>query len=73
MEIEHNNIRYMINGYIDGFDYILKVDTIEKNSKNIFLSSNPNREICVKQFEEAKIFLGKTIYEAEAEITVLYG
>ncbi len=28
---------------------------------------------CVKQFEEAKIFDGKTIYEAEKDIKVLYG
>ena len=28
---------------------------------------------CVEQFESAKIFDGKTIYEAEGEIEVLYG
>ena len=73
MEIEHNNIRYMITGYIDNSDYVLKMDTIEEKSKNIFSFSNTNREICVNKFESAKIFSGKTIYEAESEITVLYG
>lgn len=28
---------------------------------------------CVEQFEQAKIFDGKTIYEAEKDIEVLYG
>ena len=28
---------------------------------------------CVKQFEKAKIFDGKTIYEAEKDIEVLFG
>ena len=28
---------------------------------------------CVKQFEQARIFDGMTIYEAESEIEVLYG
>ena len=28
---------------------------------------------CVSQYEEAKIYDGRTIYEAEHEITILYG
>lgn len=39
----------------------------------IFRCHGPDRESCVRQFEEAKIFDGLTIYEAESEIEVLYG
>ena len=28
---------------------------------------------CVRRFEEAKIFDGRTIYEAEEEIEIIYG
>ncbi len=39
----------------------------------IFRCHGPDRESCVRQFEQAKIFDGLTIYEAESEIEVLYG
>ncbi len=39
----------------------------------IFRCHGPDCESCVRQFEQAKIFDGLTIYEAESEIEVLYG
>lgn len=39
----------------------------------IFRCHGKNNEMCVSEFEKAKIFNGRTIYEAHDEITVLYG
>ena len=39
----------------------------------IFRCTGKSFAECAKQFEEAKIFDGKTIYEAEQDIEVLYG
>lgn len=39
----------------------------------IFQCQGKNYAECVEQFENAKIFDGRTIYEAEDDITVLYG
>ena len=39
----------------------------------VFSCFGSNFEECVKQFEEAKIFEGMTIYQAEQEIEVLFG
>ncbi len=39
----------------------------------IFRCHGKNNAECLKQFENAKIFDGLTIYEAEKEIEVLYG
>ena len=38
-----------------------------------YLFEGINLPECVKQFEQAKIFDGKTIYEAEKDIEVLFG
>ena len=73
LEIKYGNMRYMINGYVENGMYILSVDTIEAESKTIFFTQNASRTECVATFEEAKIFSGKTIYEAESEITVFFG
>ena len=40
---------------------------------NIFLYYGKDYAECVEQFEQAPIFDGLTIYEAEKEIEVLYG
>lgn len=42
-----------------------KVNCVKKINRNLLN--------CVKQFEKAKIFDGKTIYEAEKDIEVLFG
>ena len=58
-------------------------DDKELIEMHIFEISNENTPVisffgknfqeCVKQFEEAHIFDGKTIYDVEKEITVLFG
>lgn len=74
MEIEFSNKRFLISGYRnDDNKYTLRVDTIESISKNVFFFNSNSIQICVEAFEKAKIFDGKTIYEAHNEITVLYG
>lgn len=39
----------------------------------IFRCHGKTLKDCVSQYEEAKIYDGRTIYEAEHEITVLFG
>ena len=73
MEIEYMDKRYMVSGYLEQEEYTLCVDTIEQASETVFISQNRERQKCVEEFETARIFAGRTIYEAEAEITVLYG
>lgn len=46
---------------------------ITDNGKNVASFWGKDFRKCVEQFEIAKIFDGKTIYEAESEITVLFG
>ena len=74
-EISFRGKRYMIAGYINetGELYTLEVYTIEKDSKELFKHTSKVRYECVEQFEKAKIFDGKTIYEAEKDIEVLFG
>lgn len=74
-EIVYDKQRYMVVGYIDetGELYTLGVYTIEKNSKELFKCTSKERSECVEAFEQAKIFEGKTIYEAEKDIEVIYG
>lgn len=73
MEIEYNEKRYIISCYLDNNNYIIRIDSIDANSTCLFYISDCKREKCVEQFETAKIFDGRTIYEAHNEITVLYG
>jgi hypothetical protein len=74
MEFVYNEEHYMLSGYVESDDklYTLELWNITQN-KSLFKESNAFREKCVKSFEDAKIFDGKTIYEVEDEITVLYG
>ena len=74
MEIEYNDKKYLVSGYrSDDNEYVLQVDTIETLSIQVFYCKSEKIEVCVELFEQSKIFDGKTIYEAEREITVLYG
>ena len=57
----------------DDITYVLTIDSIEENSRNIFFIQTTSKKERYSAFEEAKIFDGKTIYEAEREIEVLYG
>ena len=74
-EISYCGKRYMITGYVDETSefYTLEVYTIEKDCKELFKFTSKVRYECVEQFEVAKIFDGKTIYEAEKDIEVLFG
>lgn len=74
MEVEYNNKKYLISGYRDDDDsYVLRVDTIEETSQQIFLTKNNDVQKCVEGFEGAKLFDDKTIYQVEDKITVIYG
>lgn len=52
----------------------LYVAEIKENADNVVFSfTGKVLHDCVAQFEEAKIFDGKTIYQVEKEIEVLFG
>lgn len=72
IEFVYIDERYMISGYIKDDKYELEVCCISRD-QSIFNVSDDERERCVEKFEEAAIFDGKTIYEVERDITVLYG
>lgn len=73
-EICYRSKKYMVTGFVHeaGKLYTLAVYTVEENSKTLFSYTSEIRSECVKQFEKAKIFDGKTIYEAEKDIEVLF-
>ena len=74
MEFEYADKRYLVSGYRDdNNEYVLQVDTIEASIKPVFFFKDANISKCVDAFETAKLFDGKTIYEVENKITVLYG
>lgn len=74
MEFEYEDKRYLVSGYRDDSnEYILKVDTIEAESKQVFYFKDTSIQKCVEALEKAMLFDGRTIYEAHNEITVLYG
>lgn len=60
-------------------NYILCIDeydnTTQRNRSLIHTYSFPGRDYteCVNKFEDAEIFDGMTIYQAEQEIEVLFG
>ena len=74
MEMEYHGVRYLVSGYrAEDNEFVLQVDTIERQSSEAFFVKKKTVRECVEAFEEATLFDGKTIYEAENEITVLYG
>lgn len=74
IEFEYSGKKYLTSGYHDNNnDYILRVDTIETTSNQVFFFKDVSIQKCVDAFEKAKLFDGRTIYEAHDEITVLYG
>ena len=60
---------------VEGTDLLeLYVAELKKNADNVVFSFiGKSLHDCVAQFEEAKIFDGKTIYQVEKEIEVLFG
>jgi len=74
MEIEYLNKKYLVSGYrTEDNEYVLQVDTIEANSEQVFYCKSIKIEICIEAFEKSQMFDGKTIYQVEQNITVLYG
>ncbi len=74
-ELVYRGKRYAVTGFVDttGEFYTLEVCTIEIESKTLFAFGSNQRSKCIEAFEKAKIFDGKTIYEAEKDIEVLFG
>ena len=73
MEFVYSGKKYLVSGYREDDKYILQVDTIEAASQQVFFFKDRSTQKCVEAFEKAKLFNGKTIYEAHDEIIVLYG
>ncbi len=79
VEFEFNGTTYFMQGYNEEEKYILTIDYWQKDDGtepthdyllNLICNSQLERMQC---FEKSKIFNGKTIYEVEQEIEVLYG
>ena len=66
--------KYIISGWLneDG-TYTVALHSIEENSQEIFSCTSSSRQEVVENFEAAKIFDSKTIYDAEKNIVVTYG
>ena len=74
MEFEYAGKKYLVSGYHDdNNEYLLRVDTIEASSRQIFFIRDKDVQKCVAAFEQVRLFDGRTIYEAHDEITVIYG
>ena len=74
MEFEYAGNKYLASGYRDdNNEYLLRVDTIEASSCQIFFVQNEDVQKCVEAFEQARLFDGRTIYETHDEITIIYG
>ncbi len=73
IEIYLGNTFYLISGCVDlEKHYTLEVWR-QDSGQLIFSVTDTDRQKCVETFENAKIFDGKTIYEAEKDITVHFG
>ena len=79
VEFKINETTYFVQGYKEKDDYILTVDYWNSVDGNVpqhdylFSIKCSSPEERKKSFEEAKIFNGKTIYEIESKIEVIYG
>lgn len=79
LEFVIDETTYFIQGFKVGgkfnltVDYWKKTDGTEPNHDYLFSISCDTIEDRFSQFEQAHIFDGKTVYEAESKIEVLYG
>lgn len=67
--------RYFLETIAKGNSELLELYIFEVNDTDnvVFSCTGKTFRDCVEQFEEAKIFDGKTIYQVEQEIEVLFG
>lgn len=75
-EFQFHGKTYMLETYFDLTDAMNEMVIFEcSDSDNPYIFRCKRRSLseCVEAFEQAKIFDGKNIYEAEREIEVLYG
>ncbi|MBE6851426.1 MAG: hypothetical protein E7504_06805 [Ruminococcus sp.] len=75
-EFTHNGKRYFLETImVEGTDLLeLYVVEIKDDTDDVVFSfTGKTLHDCVSHFEEAKIFDGKTIYQVEQEIEVLFG
>lgn len=74
-EISYRGVKYIVSGFADeaGERYTLQVAIISEEPKVLFAHTSKDRGECVRAFEKAPIFNGKTIYEAENDMEVLFG
>ena len=75
-EFQFHGKVYMLETYYDSTDGMNEMVVFECNDSDnpyIFRCKRRSLNDCVKEFEHANIFDGKSIYEAEREIEVLYG
>ncbi len=79
LEFAIGNTTYFIQGFQEDNKYVLvvdywnKTDGTEPNHDYLFSIKCDTLEERLSCFEQAPIFDGKTIYEVEKDITVLYG
>ena len=74
-ELIYKGRKIMVEGWFNPKDstYTLRAFECCEDYPELFLRTDSDRTACVTAFEEAKIFNGLTIFEAENEIEVLYG
>ena len=69
-----NRTKYIISGWSnDDGTYTLSLCSIEENPTELFNYTSESGTEVVENFENAKIFNGKTVYDVEKNITVIYG
>lgn len=79
IEFIFNGTTYFLQGYMKGNKYVLtvdywnKTDGTEPKHDYLFEIECDSPEERMLRFEEAAVFMGKTIYDVEKNVTVLYG
>lgn len=79
IEFIKNDTTYFVQGFYEDrlyhltVDYWNKTDGTEPEHGYLLSLHCASQQERLSQFEQAPIFDGKTIYEIESEITVLYG
>lgn len=77
IEFEYHGITYFLQGYADGDEHVLTLERWTDASNGLqdyLLKIREKTQVeCADAFFEAAVFEGKTLYEAEQDIRVLYG